>query len=195
MKTKLIGLKRSTVIAASALVVGGLAACSGPDSSGGEPPRNPPQETATGPKVSDPRDPSAVDLCSLLPADKAVSLGYEGQGKVLKSPSPDSPETCSWGTADRNNTVSLAPIKDRSIQDYYDNKSKFVDFQELTISGHPAVRANKGDPAKDGWCSIYLATTDSSLLYAFARDSSKADACGIAQKALEASVPTLPAAR
>ncbi|QIZ34126.1 DUF3558 domain-containing protein [Saccharopolyspora sp. ASAGF58] len=82
-----------------------------------------------------------------------------------------------------------------SIQQIYDNRSTFSDFQELTIAGYPAARANQGDPAQDGWCDIYLATSENTMLRAFSRDASHADACGLAQRALEASIPTLPAAK
>ena len=91
----------------------------------------------------------------------------------------------------------MTPLDSRSIQAYYDNKSKYRDFAELTIAGHPAVRANAGDPAQDGFCDIFLATKQDQILSAQASfiGLDGQDPCTLAQQALEASVPNLPAAK
>ncbi|GGI74919.1 hypothetical protein GCM10011581_09880 [Saccharopolyspora subtropica] len=189
---------RSRVLAAGVVLTGALAACTGGGPTGDEAPQSSQRTQAqTGPEISDPRSPFAVELCALLPADAATSLGLEPTGKVDDSPkiSPDTSDSCVWRSADRHTSVSLAPIKDRSIQVYYDNKSAFSDYQELTIAGYPAVRANQGDPAKDGFCVVFAAVSERDMLFAFTHDISKTDPCGLAQKALEASIPTLPPAK
>ncbi|GGI92540.1 hypothetical protein GCM10011581_32120 [Saccharopolyspora subtropica] len=191
-------LKRSGVLAAGVVLTGTLAACTGGGPTGDESPQSSgPTQAQTGPEISDPRSPFAVELCALLPADAATSLGLEPTGKVNDGPkiSADAPESCAWRSRDGHTSVSLGRIKDRSIQEYYDNKSAFSDYQELTIAGHPAVRANQGDPAKDGYCVVFAAVSEREMLYAFTSDDNKTDPCGLAQKALEASIPTLPAAK
>ncbi|GAA0519837.1 hypothetical protein GCM10009545_22270 [Saccharopolyspora thermophila] len=186
------------MLAAGVVLTSALAACTGGGPTGDEPPQSSQQTQAqTGPEISDPRSPFAVELCALLPPDAATSLGLEPTGEVYDGPkiSPDSAESCVWETPDGHTSVALAPIKDRSIQEYYDHKSAFSDYQELTIAGHPAVRANQGDPAKDGFCAMFAAVSKREMLYAFTHEISKTDPCGLAQKALEASIPTLPPAK
>lgn len=186
--------KRAVAFGAGVLIAGGVAGCSG--SADEEEAQQQPETQANTVAIDSPKDASSVDLCSLLPAETATSLGLEPEGEVDDGPSlsSDSPEMCTWKTPDGSDGVKLGPIEGRSIQEYYENKQSFVDYEETTIAGHPAVRANEGDPAQDGFCAMYAATTDRQLLYAHTSDSSRTDPCGMAQKALEASVPTLPAA-
>lgn len=109
----------------------------------------------------------AAERCGLLPADAATGLGLAPQGKEQSDPlDPEAPSPCVWNSVDGKNRLSLTPLDGRSIQAYYDNKSKCVGFQELSIAGHPSVRANQGDPKQDGTCDIFLATKERQILSA-----------------------------
>jgi uncharacterized protein DUF3558 len=184
--------KQSAVLGASIALTMLLGACSGGSTDSTQPSQQTTQ-AQSGPKISDPKDAKAVELCQLLPADAATALGLNSTGKVDEhGVNPAAPPTCTWESADGATIVSMGPI-DGSIQAYYNQKPTFADYQELTIAGYPTVRGNKGNPAQTGNCWMYLGISDSQLLSAFAM--SNADPCALTQKALEASVPTLPAAK
>lgn len=184
-------LKRSLVAGATIALTITMSACSG--GSGNEPAPQPPPQGQAGPAISDPKDAAAVDLCQLLPADAATSLGLNPAGEVeTTSVDPDMPPQCTWKSENGATTLSLGPSK-TSVQWYLDNKATFVDYRELNIAGHPTVQGNKADPAQTQNCWMYLGTMDNQVLGAFAFGT--ADPCSMTQKALEASVPTLPAAK
>ncbi|MDI2028390.1 DUF3558 family protein [Saccharopolyspora sp. TS4A08] len=187
-------VKRSAILCAGAAFAGVLTACGGGGTDGAPAPE--PQQPS-GVTIDAPKDAMAKDRCGLLPADAAAGLGLAAQGEEQSDPlDPEAPSPCVWNSADGKNRLSLTPLEGRSIQAYYDNKAKYADYQELSIAGHPAARANQGDPKQDGTCDIFLATKNDQILSAQAHvmDTNQ-DACGIAQKALEAAVPTLPAAQ
>ncbi|MBE9376514.1 DUF3558 family protein [Saccharopolyspora sp. HNM0983] len=187
-------LKQGAVAGASVLLIGVLAACS--EGAQNDAPQPNPDAQGGSVEIENPRNASAPELCDLLPAGAATSLGMGPDGEVDDSPSlsEDKPEACLWRSENGGKSVSLGPIEDRSIREYHDNKSTYSDYEELTVAGHPAVRANQGDPSQDGFCAMFLATDDRQLLYAHSHDVDTPNTCGLAQKALEASVPTLPAA-
>src|SRR5690606_36346147 len=165
-----------------------LAACSSE-----EPAAQPPQPATSvvGPalQIPNPKDAAAVDPCSMLPEQTRVDLGLKPEGR----PSHEG-AGCDWYTEDLSLIVTLTVLSNRSLQEFRDSKDAYVDYEEFTVDGHPAIRANQGDPAKDGYCDFFLATKDNQVLAASGSDSSHADACGPARKALEAAVPNLPAA-
>lgn len=185
--------KRSSVAGAVFALSITLSACAG-GSNSEDPPPAPQTQNQSGPEISNPRDAAAVDLCQLLPADAATSLGLNPTGEADDSANinPDAPPSCTWESPDGATTLSLGPAA-TSIQWYLDNKSTFVDYRELNIAGHPTVQGNKADPAQTQNCWMYLGTRDNQVLGAFAFGT--ADPCSMTQKALEASVPTLPAAK
>lgn len=190
--------KRSAVLGTGAVLIGLLVGCSpgGAPSEEGDAASQAPQKPS-GPAISAPKDATAVDRCSLLSAEAAQSLGLAPRGEERPDPlDPDAPAPCTWSDGGRAR-LSLTPINDRSLQAYYDNQSQYVDYAALNIAGHPAVRANQGDPRTDGACDIFLATQDGQVLAAqsHVNDVQDQDPCGLTQKALEASVPTLPAAK
>lgn len=166
-----------------------LAACSN-----AEPTAQPPQQS-TSPEenssiqIPNPKNAAAVEPCDILSAQAAVELGFQPEGK-----SAHEGTGCRWYSEDRSRNIALIVLQDRSIREFYDSKSIYVDYEELTIADHPAVRANQGDPAEDGFCDFFLATDTNQLIQASGSDTSHADACGPARKALEAAVPNLPAA-
>ncbi|WP_406689116.1 DUF3558 family protein [Saccharopolyspora sp. ID03-671] len=183
--------KRTLLAGAAAGLVITMSACS--SGSAPEPAPAPESQHQAGPTINDPKDASAVDLCQLLPGDAATSLGLNPAGEEETSPiDPDMPPQCTWKTEDGATTVSLGP-SNVPIQWYFDNKATFVDYRELNIAGHPTVQGNKADPAQTENCWMYLGTKDGQILGAFAFGT--ADPCSLTQKALEASVPTLPAAK
>jgi len=164
-----------------------LAACSS-EQPAAQPPQ-PSTEEASGVQVPNPKDATAIEPCDMLSAQAAAEIGLQPEGK-----SAHEGAGCRWYSEDRSVSVSLTPLTDRSIQKYRDSKSAYEDYEEFTIAGHPVIRANQADPAKYGFCDFFLATNDNQLIQAAGNDSSHADACGPAQKALEAAVPNLPAA-
>lgn len=187
-------LKRAALIGAAFLLAGTSAACSsgGPAESPAEPSKS------AGSQIQDPKDASAVDPCALLSPEAAQNAGLDPAGKKAESLLEESPANCKWNApGDFGTSVTLTPLTDRSIQTYRDGKAQFSDYQELTIAGHPAVRANKGDPAKDGFCRVQVGTKEGQVLEAFSDTDpgSGVDPCGLAQRALEASVSGLPAAK
>lgn len=194
MMAKMSTLKRSALVGTAIALTALLGACAGGGSGSETQPSQQANQDQTGSKISDPRDATAVDLCKLLPADAATSLGLNPSGEVDDKPklNPDEPPTCTWKSEDGSTIVSLGPMTG-TIEEYRKNKSIFVDYQELTIAGHPAVQGNRSNPAETGNCWMYLGSKDNQLLAAFAMGNSAP--CSLTQKALEASVPTLPAAK
>lgn len=165
-----------------------LTACSSEEPAA-QPPQPATSEAAPAVQISNPKDATAVDPCDILPNQTATELGLLPEGRPAEEEN-----LCRWVSEDRSLYVSFTPLENRSIQEYYDNKTAFVDYGELTIAGYPTVRANQGNPAEDGFCDFFLATNDNQVLHAAGRDSSYTDPCGLAQKALEAAVSNLPAA-
>ncbi|WP_263251308.1 DUF3558 domain-containing protein [Saccharopolyspora rosea] len=194
---KKIMFKYSATFGAALALVGGLAACGTNGGGAGE--AQPPQpQPSAAPKIPDPKDASAVPRCGLLSPEAASSLGLAVPGEERPDPvDPKAPSPCNWKTKDDGGEVALTPIDNRSLQEYHDNRSKYADFKDLSVAGHPAVEANQGDPVQVGSCDIFLATKDGQVL------SSQVDLynnqgknpCELAQKALEAAVPALPAAK
>ncbi len=183
--------KRGGAVAAGAVLIAVVAACSG---GGSDAPQ--PQPQPSGPQISNPKDVAAADLCSLVPGEAATSAGLAPTGQMDDGPKiGDSAAACSWHSADGKDTFRLSVLTDRSIQTYYDSKSQYPDFQELTIAGHPTVRANDTDPKQGGACSLFLGTKDGQVVHAFASQVNITDPCAISQKALEGSVPSWPAAK
>lgn len=177
-----------------------LAACSGgADQDEGKPTPSAASDSG-GIPIEAPKDAAANDVCDLLPADAATSLGFDPEGRSIANMiEPDAPDGCEWKTPEnRGAGVTLTSRGDRSIGEYHQNREVYSDFEELTIAGHPAVRANQGDPMQDGSCNVFLGTKDDQVLAsqasANAGEAGTTDPCDTALKALEASVPTLPQA-
>ncbi|GAA4619186.1 DUF3558 domain-containing protein [Saccharopolyspora hordei] len=192
-------VKRSAIVGTGLVLTGLLVGCAGkPAPSSDSPaPNGAAETTASGPHIATPKDAAAVDVCSLLPAEAATASGLKPEGDLTENMiDPDAPDGCTWRDGDGTSVV-LTPLSDRSLQEYHDHKSMYVDFQELEIAGHPAVRANEGDRMKDGFCNIFLGTKDGQVLASQTAmiSDGQTDPCDLAQKALEASVPTLPAAK
>ncbi|SFM66917.1 Protein of unknown function [Saccharopolyspora antimicrobica] len=186
-------LKRGAILGASLAMTALLAACGSqtPDTGGEQSPET--AQTESGSQISNPKDAAAVPPCDFLSAESASKLGLNPQG----TDSSDSiSRSCGWYTPDERDRLALGEIANRPLSSYLDNRSQFADFEELTIAGHPAVRANRNDPKELGTCSIFLATKDDQILSSMASRFDKTnDPCGLAQQALEAAVPSLPAAK
>lgn len=190
---------RIGVASSGAVLLAVLTACSG---GADTPPKSQPSKSSdtTSVSISNPKDATAVPLCELLTPEEAQSLGYEPQGKVEQGGlEKDSPKVCEWDDPEVGAAqLHLGPAP-RKIADYYAHPETWSDFGKLTISGHPAVRANRGDPMKSGNCGIYLATQNDQMLVAqvslLNTEVGKKDPCQVAKKALEAAVPDLPPAK
>lgn len=194
MKTTVF--KRSAGVSLGLLLAGLVTGCSGSQPARSESPAPKPSAEQSGPQIDSPKDAAAKDVCALLPPEGATSLGLQPTGEFEENMiDPDAPAGCAWRDGS-GNSVTLTPLSDRSLQIYLDNRAQYPDFEELAVAGHPAVRANEGDPAMDGFCNVFLGTKDGQVLASQTDINSpeEFDPCGLAQKALEASVPTLPAA-
>jgi hypothetical protein len=189
-------LKRAA-LAGVLLALGMSAGCSSARNSADEPAPAPPQ--SSGPQIESPNDAAALDPCALLPQEGAQAAGLAPAGRKVEDPvDPEGPTGCAWDFPGKvGEGVTLTPMNDRSIQEYFQNRATYQDFQELTIANHPAARANNGDPAADGMCDVFLGTKDGQVLASQVNidPASGVDPCGLAQEALEASVPNLPAAK
>lgn len=159
--TFISGFRRSIVAAGGVTLSVVLAACSG--GAGDESPASGSQSTETsssqttpGVDIANPKDATAVDVCSLLPEEAAQKLGVQAQGEKESNltSSESSTEPCVWESEYGATSVSLAPLSNSSIKQYLDGSDSYSDFKELTISGHPAVRANRNDPMT-GEVAIY----------------------------------------
>ncbi|GAA4619198.1 DUF3558 family protein [Saccharopolyspora hordei] len=185
-------MKRSAVVGASLVVTSLLAACGSqsPDPGGEQTPHT--AQAPSGPQITDPRDAAALAPCDLLPAEAATSLGFDPEGQDESDPTR---RACAWRSQDGRDSLGLRTLPDRSLSSYLDNTTQYTDFQELTIAGHPAVRANRNDPGELGDCDIFLATKDDQVLASMAsRHDPDNDPCGLARHALEIVVPHLPTA-
>lgn len=175
-----------------------LVSCSVGANSGGSAPETSPTVTgASGIDVRDPKDAGSVESCSLLPAKGAESIGLVPGGRAASSSfGEDNLDSCAWKNEDGSISSALSVFDDRSLQDYYDNADKYVDFEKMTIAGHPAVRANENDPMSDGACILFLASNSGQVVQATAivptSRISDVDPCGLAAKTLDAAVPSWP---
>ncbi|MDA3643660.1 DUF3558 domain-containing protein [Saccharopolyspora indica] len=186
-------LKRGAILGASLAMTALLAACGsqGGPGTGEEQPQT--SQAPSGSQISDPKDAAAVPPCDLLPRDAATRLGVDPQGA---EESEEWRKSCAWFSSDQSRSVGLSALPNRTLSEYLDNRSQYADFEELTIAGHPAVRANQNDPKEAGSCAIFLATKDSQILSSQVDFFDKSeDPCSLAQQALEATVPELPAAK
>ncbi|WP_246195890.1 DUF3558 domain-containing protein [Halopolyspora algeriensis] len=195
------------MLGAGLLLTVALTACSGgsgagtpSDQSGRQLPTTAPSGSAA-PVIANPKDATAMSVCSLLSSEAATTLGLNPTGKKeSKLTAPKSPDSCEWESPGSGATkVSITAFNGRSIQQYYNNSSEYSDFEKLRIAEHPAVRANKNDPMVGGSCAVFLASKENQVVMAYARlnaeDTGKVDPCGMAKKAFELSVPSWPAAQ
>lgn len=140
-------------------------------------------------QVNSPKDPSNESPCDLVPAQTVHELGFHEEGE-------EAADGCTWKTTEGTVQLSIGVVPERSLQDYRDEAKKYSDFGELTIAGHPAVRANSGDPKADGKCELVVAANGEQAVSAEAKipSGATADPCSLANQALEAGVPSWPAA-
>lgn len=140
-------------------------------------------------QVASPKDPSNESPCDLVPGQTVHELGFHQEGE-------EAADGCTWKTGEGGVQLSIGVAPDRSLQDYRDEAGKYSDFGELTIGGHPAVRANSGNPREDGRCELVVAANDEQAVAAKAKipSGATADPCALAQQALAAGVPSWPVA-
>ncbi|WP_092604732.1 DUF3558 domain-containing protein [Actinopolyspora xinjiangensis] len=168
------------------------------------------EETATGNATSsvsrsgidiaNPKDAVALDPCELLTNEAANALGMDPRGE--SSPNdlkPSLPDICQWESVEKSFTsVSLTAFPDRSIQQYYDNKSTYGYFEKLDISGYPAVIGNTKAPSESAGCAMYMAAGENQVVMSSADiapdDVGKVNPCDLSRKALKLSLPSWPAA-
>ena len=202
MTLSMNGLKSSAIglLALAILPIAG--GCAAPGGSGGgapQPAPAPPADNAV--KIDSPKDARGVPLCNLLSPQAAQSLGFQPQGKQVENSLDSSqPPQCKWESAETDSQVITMTVLDRSIaRDYYASPQTWKDFAKLDVAGHPAARANLDDPNSTGFCDIFLATQENQIVASQVmlpgNAPNKAESCQIAQKALEAAVPTLPPAK
>ncbi|SDK28513.1 Protein of unknown function [Actinopolyspora mzabensis] len=199
--------RRGAVIAGGLALTMALAACSS-DSTGQT---GTPEDTATssvasstsqsGTGIANPKNPAALEPCELLPDEAATTLGVETKGERIPNDlKPSLPDLCRWRGGETGSTrVSLVAFPGRTIQQYYDNKSSYGYFEKLEVSEHPAVVGNTEDPAKSSSCAMYMAANENQIVLSStsipANDIGKTNPCDLAQRALELSLPSWPAAK
>lgn len=194
-----VGASSFLAITCSVVSVLLVAGCSGQEGGAADSQGAPNSGSVDQVEVKSPKDAGAVDPCSLLPAPGAESLGMDPQGqKGSGSFGDDQQNSCDWDTSDGSINTSLSVFSDRTLKDY-DRPEAYVDFEKTIISGHPAVRANQGDPKVDGTCVIFLASNPGQVVQATGQVPStkrgEADPCDLAKKTLESAVPSWPAAK
>ncbi|WP_176797810.1 DUF3558 domain-containing protein [Actinopolyspora mzabensis] len=197
-------MRRSGVIAGGVLLSVVLAGCSSGsaeqngDSAGtttGESTSS--SESSSGSAIANPKDATAVGVCELLPKEAAVQLGVQPQGEKEEVESGSAP-ACVWESAEDFTSVSLSPVQGRSLDTYYEHESEYVDFERITVHGHPGVRSNRVKPMESGSCGMHVAVQEDQLVQSFTTvpsdDTGSADPCALAKKALRLSLPSWPAA-
>ncbi len=142
-----------------------------------------------GVQVESPKDPSNESPCDLVPSQTIHELGFHEEGE-------ETADGCAWKSAGGGVELAIGVVADRSLQDFRDESTKYSDFGELTVAAHPAVRANSGDPKADGKCELVVAANGEQAVSAKAKipSGATADPCALAQRALDAGVPSWPAA-
>ncbi len=142
-----------------------------------------------GVQVDSPKDASGEKPCDLVPEQTVHELGFHLGGK-------EDAGACTWSTPRDSVRLEVGVVADRSLQDFQDAAEEYSDFGELTIGGHPAVRANSGDPKADGTCELVVAADADQAVSAKSKipSGATADPCELAERALDAAVPSWPAA-
>ncbi|ASU77027.1 hypothetical protein CDG81_00300 [Actinopolyspora erythraea] len=200
-------LRRGALFAGGLALTMALAACS--SDSTGHP--DSPAETTTGNATSsgsqsgtgitNPKNPAALEPCELLTNEAASTLGVTTNGERRQNDlKPDLPDLCTWkGEYNDSKRVTLVAFPDRTIQQYYDNKSNYGYFEKLDISGHPAVIGNTEDPAKSSGCAMYMAANEKQVVLSSTfiptKDIGQVNPCDLAKQSLELSLPSWPAAQ
>ncbi|MHA6797815.1 DUF3558 domain-containing protein [Bounagaea algeriensis] len=188
-------------MAAMALVsAGALAGCtSGGDEGTGTADQargQPSQEKQSGVQIDNPKDASQIDLCGLISPESAEKFGFSPQGKSEASITTGE-ETCTWNNLNEGSGLDITAIGDRSLQTYLDNREQYTDFEQVQIAGHPAVRANKGEPPQEGgrFCDFFVALNDNQVLssQATAANPDVDDPCQISRQGAEEAVSNIPA--
>lgn len=142
-----------------------------------------------GEQVASPKDPGNESPCDLVPSQTIHELGFHEEGE-------ETADGCTWKSAGGGVELAVGVEPERSVQDFRDESTKYSDFGELTVGGHPAVRANSGDPRADGRCELVVAANAEQSVSAKAEipSGATADPCALSRRALEAAVPSWPAA-
>ncbi|MBK0870873.1 DUF3558 domain-containing protein [Saccharopolyspora sp. HNM0986] len=146
-----------------------------------------------------PKSPSTMDVCDLLPAQAAESMGLVPQGeKKSNRLDPSVPPHCSWKSPDGGTTFSFDAFSGRKIEQYYGNPDNARTFEKVQLVGHPAVLSADA-PKQDGTCSYFWAANDDEVVGSVAQvqvsERQTKDPCEMAKKAFEMSAPTWPAAK
>ncbi|MGJ7909125.1 DUF3558 domain-containing protein [Actinopolyspora sp. H202] len=207
MDTFIARARRGVVVVGGLLLTTVLAACSA-DSTGQN---GSSAETTTGSvtssasqsgiEIDNPKDAIALDPCELLSNDARTTLDMEADGESIPNDlKPSLPDICRWENVENSfTTVSLTAFSDRSIQQYYDNKSTYGYFEKLDVSGYPAVVANTEDPDNSADCAMYMAASANQVVMSSTDispdDVGKVNPCDLSRKALKLSLPSWPAAK
>lgn len=148
------------------------------------------------PAVPDPKDARGVAACDLLTDDQLSELGLvPGSGQAATTAQT---RRCSWSSAvdDTNPAVVdlLAETPTAPLDFLYRLRGTSEVWEELVITGHPAVRQDQYD---DNSCSIYVAVSDHQ---AFGTDGNSArrdlpDPCALSRRMAELILSNLPPLR
>ncbi|MHA6797814.1 DUF3558 domain-containing protein [Bounagaea algeriensis] len=192
-------MKRGAMAAMALVSAGALAGCTSggdegtgtADQAQGQPSQ---KKQQSGVQIDSPKDASQVDMCGLVPPELVEKFGFSPEGKSETSITTGE-EMCRWSNPDEGGGLSFSAIGDRSLQTYLDNPDKYVDFEQVQIAGHPAVRANEGNPQEDGFCDFFVALNDNQVLssQATATNPGVDDPCQISRQGAEEAVSNIPA--
>ncbi|GAB3560460.1 hypothetical protein J2S53_003366 [Actinopolyspora lacussalsi] len=199
--------RRGAVIAGGLALTITLAACSS-DSTGQT---GTPEDTATSSLASsdsqsetgitNPKNPAALEPCELLPTEATATLGVETRGERKQNDlKPSLPDLCAWkGRENGSKQVTLVALPDRTIQQYYDNKSNYGYFEKMQVSEYPAVVGNTKAPMEGSNCTMYMAANENQIvmssMFISTKNIGKVNPCDLAKQALELSLPSWPAAK
>ncbi|APU12360.1 putative DUF3558 family protein [Actinoalloteichus sp. GBA129-24] len=153
------------------------------------PPAESGDSTGLAPSVSEPKDLAGLDVCTLLTPESAEGLGFGPDGEPRTTGGGSA--SCSWDSAEGARVTLVADVDRQGLDEVYSRQSLYSDWEELEIAGHPAVRANEGEPTS--MCGYIVGIADTQYLdINYFSSGSDGDACAGALAVAESIVPTLP---
>ncbi|WP_245856812.1 DUF3558 domain-containing protein [Actinoalloteichus hoggarensis] len=141
------------------------------------------------PSVTDPRDVAGVDVCALLTPESAEDLGFAAEGEARTTGGGNA--SCVWESEAGSRVTLVTDVEREGLEEIYSRQSLYSDWEELEVAGHPAVRANEGEPTS--MCGYVVGVSDTQYLDVnYVRSGSEDEACAGALAVAEAVIPTLP---
>jgi Protein of unknown function (DUF3558) len=182
---------------ACVVAAGFLVACSQQTPGDGSPtpsssPSTPGSSASGAPKVANPKNLKNVPACQLLSSSQLQDLGATAAPKTSKSLWGE--DECQWINDDISIYLSPDTTQDKGLAIVYANMAGSSSFQQLTVSGYPAVRTEKQDIS----CSISIGTSDTQLFMVDltvtgVKRANHDDPCALSEKVAADVLSNLPA--